>query len=140
MFTKELWCGYVNNDQIISTGYVGAPRGRVNCSDLGYCTREKYNIPRGEIYEMSRSVHAEANAIINASRNDMLGGDLYLVVRDAKTNKLIEDANCCSMFKRLIINAGLDKVIVRSTNEKFVIYYVKNWIENDESLEYILCY
>lgn len=63
----------VKNDQIISTGYVGAPRGRQNCCDLGYCTREKFNIPRGQRYEMCRSVHAEQNAIIHASRADMLG-------------------------------------------------------------------
>ena len=72
----------VKNDQIISTGYAGAPRGRKNCSDLGYCTREKYNIPRGERYELCRSVHAEQNAIIHASRNDMLGSTLYLVGKE----------------------------------------------------------
>lgn len=69
----------VNKDQIISTGYVGAPRGRRNCIDLGYCVRESLQIPRGERYELCRSVHAEANAIIHASRNDTLGGTLYLV-------------------------------------------------------------
>ena len=66
----------VKNDQIISTGYVGSPRGRKNCSDLGYCTREKLQIPRGERYELCRSVHAEMNAIIAASRNDMIGATL----------------------------------------------------------------
>ena len=75
----------VKNDQIISTGYVGAPRGRKNCSDLGFCTREKNNIPRGERYELCRSVHAEANAIIHAARSDMLGAALYLVGREVST-------------------------------------------------------
>ena len=57
----------VNNDEIISTGYNGAPRGRKNCVDMGYCTRQAARVPRGERYELCRSVHAEANAIISAS-------------------------------------------------------------------------
>ena len=74
----------VRNDEIISTGYNGAPRGRKNCSDLGICTRETLHIPSGERYELCRSVHAEANAIISASRRDMIGATIYLVGRDAK--------------------------------------------------------
>ena len=77
----------VKNDQILSTGYTGAPRGRKNCSDLGFCLREKMNIPRGERYELCRSVHAEANAIISAARSDMIGSTLYLVGKDAKPAK-----------------------------------------------------
>ena len=69
----------VNNDQIVSTGYTGAPRGRKNCCDLGFCIRQERNIPRGERYELCRSVHAEANAIIHASREQMIGATLYLV-------------------------------------------------------------
>ena len=69
----------VKNDSIISTGYNGAPRGRKNCCDLGECLREKYEIPSGERYELCRSVHAEANAIIAASREETLGADLYTV-------------------------------------------------------------
>lgn len=69
----------VNNDEIVSTGYVGAPRGRKNCCDLKYCTREKLKVPRGERYELCRSVHAEQNAIISARRRDMIGVTLYLV-------------------------------------------------------------
>lgn len=75
----------VKNDEIISTGYNGAPRGRANCSTLGYCSREAMRVPRGERYELCRSVHAEANAIISASRRDMAGGTIYLVGRDART-------------------------------------------------------
>ena len=101
----------VKNDEIISTGYVGAPRGRQNCCDLGYCTREKLNVPRGERYELCRSVHAEANAIISASRRDMVGGTLYLVGRDARTGELLGDATSCSMCRRLIINAGIKGVL-----------------------------
>ena len=73
----------VRNDEIISTGYNGAPRGRINCTDAGRCARVEMNIPSGERYELCRSVHAEANAIISASRRDMIGSTLYLVGRAA---------------------------------------------------------
>lgn len=124
----------VKNDQIISTGYTGAPRGRNNCSDLGYCLREKMNIPRGERYELCRSVHAEANAIIHASRNDMIGATLYLVGVEKRTGELVENACSCSMCKRLIINAGIEQVIVRNTSDSFTVFNVQDWIDNDESL------
>ncbi len=130
----------VKNDEIVSTGYVGAPRGRKNCSDLGYCTREKLQIPRGERYELCRSVHAEANAIISASRRDMLGGVLYLVGKDAKTGELVSNACCCAMCKRMVINAGIEKVIVRNTPTEYTVYEVDAWIENDDSLDGTLGY
>ncbi|MBQ2613983.1 MAG: cytidine deaminase [Clostridia bacterium] len=130
----------VKNDEIVSTGYVGAPRGRKNCSDLGYCTREKLQIPRGERYELCRSVHAEANAIISAARRDMLGGILYLVGKDAKTGELVNNACCCAMCKRMVINAGIDKVIVRNTPTEYTVYDVNEWIENDDSLDGTLGY
>ena len=86
----------VRNDEIVATGYNGAPRGRKNCSDLGYCVREQMRVPRGERYELCRSVHAEANAIISASRNECIGGDIYLVGHDAKTGAILSDATSCS--------------------------------------------
>ncbi len=125
----------VKNDQIVSTGYVGAPRGRKNCIDLGVCVREANNIPRGERYELCRSVHAEANAIIHASRDAMIGATLYLVGKDAKTGAYVENASACSMCKRMIINAGIKKVIIRNTKDKFTALYVDEWIQNDESLD-----
>lgn len=76
MFKKKWGAVIVKNDEIIATGYNGAPRGRKNCIDLNYCKREAMNIPRGERYEMCRSVHAEANAIISASRKDLLDSTL----------------------------------------------------------------
>jgi dCMP deaminase len=124
----------VKNDQILATGYSGAPRGRKNCSDLGVCLREKMNIPRGERYELCRSVHAEANAIISASRSEMIGAALYLVGVDKKSGELVENACSCSMCKRLIINAGIARVIIRNTPDRFTAVYVQDWIENDESL------
>ena len=131
----------VKNDEIISTGYVGAPRGRKNCCDLGYCVREKLNIPRGERYEMCRSVHAEANAIISAPRNEMIGATMYLVGRDAKTGELVSNANSCSMCKRMIINSGIKTVIVRDTKEEYRVIDVESeWIVQDESLDGIFGY
>ena len=123
----------VRNDEIISTGYNGAPRGRKNCSDLGRCMREELKIPSGERYELCRSVHAEANAIISASRRDMIGATLYLVGREAN-GSLYKDAMCCSMCKRQIINAGIDKVVIRSGEKEYKTIPVSDWNENDDSL------
>ncbi|MBE6788445.1 MAG: cytidine deaminase [Ruminococcaceae bacterium] len=125
----------VKNDEIISTGYVGAPRGRKNCSDMGYCRREELNIPRGERYELCRSVHAEANAIISASRNAMIGSVLFLACRDAKTGELVSGTTPCSMCKRMIINAGIEKVYVRDTKEEYRELQVRDWVYYDDSLE-----
>lgn len=126
----------VKNDTIISTGYNGAPRGRQNCCDLGWCLREKYNIPSGERYELCRSVHAEANAIIVAPREEMIGATLYMVCRDPKDGSLVPGTNSCSMCKRLIINAGISTVVIRDTQTDYrVIDVYKEWVENDSSLE-----
>ena len=105
---KQYGAVIVKNDEVVSTGYVGAPRGRANCIDLGFCIREKMQIPRGERYELCRSVHAEANAIISASRERMLNSVLYLSGIDLKDDgNYVKNANPCSMCKRLIINAGI---------------------------------
>lgn len=125
----------VKNDRIVSTGYVGAPRKRENCCALGRCLREELKIPSGERYELCRSVHAEANAIINASKEEMDGATMFLVGIDLKTGDYVENANCCSMCKRLVINSGISKVIIRDTKEKYRIIDVEEWIKNDESLE-----
>ena len=125
----------VKDSEIISTGYNGAPRGRKNCDELGYCIREKLNIPRGERYELCRSVHAEQNAIISASRKDMLNGTLYLVGINYNDNTYVQNANPCALCKKMIINAGLKQVIVRDTKEAFRIIDIQDFIDNDESLE-----
>ncbi|MBQ2840617.1 MAG: cytidine deaminase [Oscillospiraceae bacterium] len=125
----------VRHDSIISTGYTGAPRGRKNCCDLGYCRREQMNIPRGERYELCRSVHAEANAIIAAARSEMIGSTLYLVGRDMKSGELINNASSCAMCKRMIINAGIERVVVRNTPTDYTITLVSDWIKNDDSLD-----
>ena len=125
----------VKNDEIVSTGYVGAPRGRANCCDLNFCTREKLNIPQGERYELCRSVHAEANALLPASRDQLDGAVLYLTCRDAKTDEVVAGTSSCAMCKRLIINAGIGKVIVRDTADEYRIIDVYNeWVLHDDSL------
>lgn len=124
----------VKNDEVISTGYVGAPRGRKNCSDIGRCIREELKIPRGERYELCRSIHAEQNAIISASRNEMIGSSLYLVGIDVPTGAYVSGSNCCAMCKRMIINAGITKVFIRDTEDKYREIDVQDWIDNDESL------
>ena len=130
------WYGaiIVRNDEIVATGYNGAPRGRANCNELGYCIREQLRVPRGERYELCRSVHAEANAIISAARNECIGGTLYLVGRDAATGKLLPDATSCSMCRRIIINAGLSRVVIRRTEREYDVVDVQEWIENDDSI------
>jgi dCMP deaminase len=124
----------VKNDEIISTGYTGAPRGRKNCTDIGVCRREQLNVPRGTQYELCRSVHSEANAIISASRKDMIGATLYLVGKDSRTGEFVENANSCIMCKRMIINSGIESVIIRDTKDSYRIIKVQEWIDDDDSL------
>lgn len=130
----------VQNDEVISTGYAGAPRGRKNCIDLKFCQREKLNIPRGERYEMCRSVHAEQNAIISASRKDMIGSTLYLVGKEADTLEYVKNAMPCMFCKRMIINSGIKEVIIRNTKEEYTVIDVNQFIINDDSLEGVFGY
>ena len=124
----------VRNDEIIATGYNGAPRGRKNCVDLNYCTREALNIPSGQRYELCRSVHAEANCIISASRSEMLGATLYMACVNPADGALIPDSTSCSMCRRQIINAGIERVVIRDTRTDYRIVEVRAWIEDDDSL------
>lgn len=125
----------VNHDEIVSSGYNGAPRGRRNCADLNCCTREALKIPSGERYELCRSVHAEANAIISASRQEMLGATLYMACVDPATDELISGSTSCSMCRRQIINAGIERVVIRDTPEEYRIVDVeRDWVDEDDSL------
>ncbi len=124
----------VKHDEIISTGYNGAPRGRENCMDLDFCTRMAMNIPSGQRYELCRSVHAEANAIISASRLEMLGATLYMSCVNPETKELIPQSTSCSMCRRLIINAGIEKVVIRDTETEYSVVLVEEWIQEDDSL------
>lgn len=98
----------VKNDEIVSTGYNGAPRGKDNCCDVNYCWREANDIPHGERYEACKSVHAEQNAIISASRKDMIGATLYLV--GTENDKTIK-AEPCDICMRMITNAGITRIV-----------------------------
>ena len=124
----------VRNDEIISTGYNGAPRGRINCTDAGRCARVEMKIPSGERYELCRSVHAEANAIISASRRDMVGSTLYLVGRDGRTGALLGDATSCAMCRRQVINAGISKVVIRKTETEFEVVDVQDWVQQEDDV------
>ncbi|MCL2083156.1 MAG: deaminase [Oscillospiraceae bacterium] len=118
----------VANDVIVSTGYCGAPRGRANCCDLDHCERQRLGVLPGERYELCRSVHAEANAIIAASRESMLGSTMYLVGHDAVQDELLENTEPCPMCRRLIINAGISRVIIRIHKKKYKVVSVADWI------------
>ncbi len=124
----------VKNDAIVATGYNGAPRGRKNCTNLGFCTRESLNIPRGERYELCRSVHAEQNAIISASREEMIDATMYIAGLNAESGELEREIDSCMMCKRLIINSGISTVVFRLTAEEYRVVRVRDWIINDDSL------
>ena len=125
----------VLNDEIIATGYNGAPRGRKNCIDLGKCTRDALGVPSFERYELCRSVHAETNAIISAARRDMIGATLYLAGRNAKTDELLSDTTSCLMCRRQIINAGIARTVCRVAPEDNVVTPTRDWVFNDDSID-----
>ena len=129
---RRFGCVIVNNDVIVSTGYNGAPRGRANCNELDRCVRHELQVPRGERYELCRSVHAEANAIIAASREHMTGATLYMCCTDPNTKNVIGNITSCAMCKRLIINAGITTVITRDTANEFSIHNVSDWVMEDD--------
>lgn len=118
----------VKDDAIIATGYVGAPRGTPNCIDLGKCLRQELNVPSGQRYELCRSVHAEANAIINAARSgvSVLGAKMYVFGENPDGS--IAEVKPCKMCRRMIINAGIKEVIV-PWRGKVKRYLVKNWVK-----------
>lgn len=127
----------VNYDEIVSTGYSGAPRGRENCIDLGYCSKKKF-FPdlRHAGYDACRSVHAEMNALISGARKDMLGGTLYLVQYRTDSGEYEENPGCCQMCRKLIINAGISTVVVRDSSENgYQVIDINEWIENDDLLK-----
>lgn len=134
---KNFGCIIVKNDEIISTGYSGAPRGRVNCIDLGYCTKkEKFPEIRHGGYDACRSVHAEQNAMLSASRKDMLGSTMYLVGKRMDNGEYEEGANSCQMCRKMMINAGIEKLYVRGQKVgEYTEINVEDWIAQDDLLE-----
>lgn len=130
----------IKNDEVVSTGYVGAPRGRKNCCELKTCIREKLNVPRGERYEMCRSVHAEQNAIISAERSKMIGATLFLCGKNYSDGEYVANSNPCALCKRMIINAGIKDIYIRDSKTEYRHILVSDYVENDESLEGIKGY
>lgn len=119
----------VKNDEIVSTGYNGAPRGTKNCCDTAHCEREIKNIPSGKNYELCRAIHAEQNAIISAGIKLCNGATLYLSGKDAKTNEYIgSNIDCCIMCKRFVINSGIKTVIMRISKTEYKTIDVNQWL------------
>lgn len=131
----------VKNDEIIATGYTGAPRGCKNCCDTGVCKRNELNIPSGERYELCRSVHAEMNAIISTSRTKMIGSTLYLAgweMVNGEFDHLLMKAAPCMICKKLITNAGIKEVIsyadieATKADKRYLIDSPTLWVINGE--------
>ena len=135
-FRRSIGALIIRDDQIISTGYVGAPRKTQDCFEHGSCLRDKLAIPHGQRYELCRSVHAEQNAIINAARAgvSLFGGNIYIYGSVYGKDEPI-DAFPCFICKKMIINAGLDRIICSTVDGKWNIFqvseWIKDWQEND---------
>jgi len=129
-FRRSIGAIIIRDDQIISTGYAGAPRKTRDSFEHGFCLRDKLKIPHGQRYELCRSVHAEQNAIINAARAgvSLLGGDMYVHGSVYESGKVI-DALPCYICKKMIINAGLDRIICSAADGKMRTFRVKEWIK-----------
>jgi dCMP deaminase len=121
----------VNDDQIVSTGYAGAPRGVANCVDMGVCLRQQMDIPAGQRYELCRSVHAEMNAVIHASRAQTLGATLYLAGIEVATGLATEHPEPCLLCRRVIINAGIAKVVMQPRGQAIVHLDPQEWIDQE---------
>ena len=118
----------VKNDEIIATGYTGSPRGCDNCSDTGFCLREKLRIPGKQRYELCKSVHAEMNAIISASRKDIIGSTMYLVGRNIDST--LHNASCCLMCQKVIINAGIETIKCLQSDNSINVYNIDEFRKN----------
>ncbi|HOA40524.1 MAG TPA: deaminase [Halanaerobiales bacterium] len=124
----------VNNDEIISTGYNGSPRGAVNCNEKGTCIREELKVPRGTKYELCAGVHAEQNALLSASRRETIGASLYLVGKDSSDGTYISNAEPCSLCKKLIINSGIESIYIRDNGEEYRVIRVQEWLDNEDTI------
>lgn len=130
-FRRAIGAIIIRDDQIISTGYVGAPRKTRDSLEHGFCLRDKLNIPHGQRYELCRSVHAEQNAIINAARAgvSLLGGDMYIYGKISGNEKPV-NAFPCFICKKMIINAGLNRIICSTEDGKMKSFHVTEWIKD----------
>jgi dCMP deaminase len=121
----------VKDDQIVATGYTGSPRGVANCDELGQCERQRQKIPAGQRYELCRSVHAEMNAIIHASRQQTIDATLYLNGDDLTTGRIIANPEPCQLCRRVIINAGIIKVVALQADGSIKTTLVESWVEEE---------
>jgi len=137
-FRRSIGALIIRDDQIISTGYVGAPRKTKDSFEHGNCLRDKLKVPHGQRYELCRSVHAEQNAIINAARAgvSLLGGDIY-IHGSAQGSDLPIDAFPCFICKKMIINAGLEQVICSTADGGMKIFCVEDWIRDWQDADII---
>lgn len=130
----------VKEDQIIATGYVGAPRLTKSSIEHNFCLREKLKIQSGTQYELCRSVHAEQNAIINAARAgvSLIGGDIFIYGELRKSGEII-NAFPCFICKKMIINAGLNRVIISSKDKDkdLMIFYIDDWVKEWQNKDII---
>ena len=131
-------CIIVRDDQIMSTGYVGAPRKTKDCMELGYCIRRKNNVESGKGYEMCRSVHAEMNAIINAARAgvSLLNGDMYLYAsKKADGGTVSVKSYPCLLCKKMIINAGIKRFLGNNPDGTISVYDIEDWVKDWKELD-----
>lgn len=115
------------NNVIVSTGYNGAPAGMKDCLEAGKCTRKELQIPHGERYELCHSVHAEANAIIRASCDELGGATIYISGADDNIRECHSEP--CMMCKRMILNSRIARVVYSDGNGKFHVVNPKEWLK-----------
>ncbi|OGJ43001.1 hypothetical protein A3B60_02640 [Candidatus Peregrinibacteria bacterium RIFCSPLOWO2_01_FULL_39_12] len=127
----EMGAVIIKDDQVVATGYCGAPRGTKSSQEHGFCLRRKLGIPSGHRYEMCRSVHAEQNAIINAARSgtSLLGGDMYIYGKIQGEDGAVLDAFPCFICKKMLINCGLKRVVCSLKDGSSKIFLVDEWME-----------
>jgi len=128
-FRAKIGAVILRGDQIVATGYIGAPRGTKDCFERRYCLRDKLKIPHGKNYEICRSVHAEQNAIINAARAgvSIFRGDMYIYGENHQGEKF--DSFPCFICKKMIINSGLNRVICSTKTGEIKIFQVEDWVK-----------
>jgi dCMP deaminase len=120
----------VANDQIVSTGYNGAPRGLPNCISMGAsCPRNAAGVPQGQQYDNCRSVHAELNAIIHGGRREVLGGTLYLVGESVTGEALSQDPEPCEHCWQAVVNAGIERVVAERRDGTLRSTVVGDWVK-----------
>jgi len=120
----------VRGDQIVATGYIGAPRKTKDCLERGNCLRDKMDIPHGKNYEICRSVHCEQNCIINAARAgvSLYGGDIYIYLERRNGERI--NSFPCFICKKMIINAGIKRAICSTKEGEMRIFDVEEWTKD----------